>query len=139
MAESECWVLENGYSGAAVRYRKYQPEGFIWVADVTEAMHFGKQGDAIRFCQLDDVDSYVSERVFDDDDTSGLPEATLSDADTLACPWCGYEHTDLWEWNLEDEKTSDLECEQCEQPIRVTMRVSVSYECEARAASAKQK
>jgi len=45
----------------------------------------------------------------------------------IVCPYCGHVHVDSWEWNGDDERERDGECEACGKPFRWTRHVSIKY------------
>lgn len=51
---------------------------------------------------------------------------TNSDSDEIECPWCGAEHGDLFEHNLNDD-TTEVTCGKCEREFTLSCSVSVSY------------
>lgn len=40
----------------------------------------------------------------------------------VTCPWCGYEHSDSWEFS-----DGDYDCADCEKPFGVSRDESVTY------------
>ncbi len=49
--------------------------------------------------------------------------------DNIICPYCQYEFSDSWDFNLESDTESEIECgnPECEKEFAVIMDVSVSY------------
>ena len=52
---------------------------------------------------------------------------TTDDAGTIACPWCGHPHSDLWEHQLGDGDATTIECEECEEEWELSCEVTTSY------------
>lgn len=52
---------------------------------------------------------------------------THSDGDTIACPWCGYPHRNLWDHHLDDGATTTVECGECGRSFMLRCYVSVDY------------
>lgn len=47
--------------------------------------------------------------------------------DQIVCPWCGHRHSDSWEWIPPDSECTELDCEECEKPIQLTIEREVLY------------
>lgn len=52
---------------------------------------------------------------------------TSSTTDTIACPHCLEDITDLWEHALRDERSIEIECGHCERKIRLKARYVMRY------------
>lgn len=52
---------------------------------------------------------------------------TTDDGDSIKCPWCGAAHRDLFEHNLADGDTTEVECGECEREFTISCRISVTY------------
>lgn len=46
--------------------------------------------------------------------------------DDIKCPYCGYEHSDSWDFDVTD-KEEEIECHQCEKDFVVSAEYSVTY------------
>jgi DNA-directed RNA polymerase subunit RPC12/RpoP len=46
------------------------------------------------------------------------------------CPWCDHLHIDAWDLDIEDGESREIECEECDRPIRVTLHVTYDYDTE---------
>ncbi len=47
--------------------------------------------------------------------------------DEPICPFCGHVVGDAWELELDDEQSTEVECDECEREFTVTASVSVDY------------
>jgi len=47
--------------------------------------------------------------------------------DEVVCPWCGYEHADSWERNMNNGSESMDWCEECGGQMSITCHIDVSY------------
>jgi DNA-directed RNA polymerase subunit RPC12/RpoP len=56
-----------------------------------------------------------------------MPDDTFSNR-AIICPYCGYRHTDFCDYNLEDDTTTDFECQDCEKTFRLNVEVIRYYE-----------
>ena len=55
----------------------------------------------------------------------------------MVCPYCGYVHTDSWEWEGKDlEASGEYECDHCGKEFSVTRTFSVFYSTERKEVSA---
>ncbi len=50
---------------------------------------------------------------------------TMND-DNAVCPWCGYEHSDCWEWSDSEE---EWECHKCGKLFEYETEVSRTFVC----------
>ncbi len=58
------WLVENGKSGDALRYRTMSDEGIVWTANHMEALRFARRADAERFCAEDDEAERIAEHIW---------------------------------------------------------------------------
>ena len=46
----------------------------------------------------------------------------------IVCPYCGYEHSDSWEWEQDElEPSEDYECKDCGRTFIAERNVTVRY------------
>lgn len=45
----------------------------------------------------------------------------------IVCPYCGHLHTDTWEFDIDEDRREDIECESCEREFECEKHVRISY------------
>ena len=63
-------------------------------------------------------------------------EETRSWCETISCPVCGQQITDLWEYGSGPgpEFDTEIECPSCDRPLSLSRTISVTYVAHALAA-----
>ncbi len=56
-----------------------------------------------------------------------IEDEKLGDGDAVACPHCKERQCDLFELRLDDEGSSEQECDSCGKPILITCSIDVTY------------
>lgn len=51
------------------------------------------------------------------------------DNEDIICPYCEYRHKDAWEYYLEQERMTQIECcnEDCEKEFNVILEIETTY------------
>lgn len=52
-------------------------------------------------------------------------------SDSVSCPACEQRHRDLWELDLEDGQSADIECD-CGTTFRIVCSIRTTYRVEGR-------
>lgn len=60
------------------------------------------------------------------EDPSARSES-YTNGSSIACPWCGVAHGDLWEHRLNDGDDLDVECGTCEKPFLLSLEITYDY------------
>jgi transcription elongation factor Elf1 len=47
--------------------------------------------------------------------------------DAIICPWCNDQDDDSWEYNMRDGDATVINCQICDQKMRVECSVTVLY------------
>jgi len=47
--------------------------------------------------------------------------------DETICPWCGYAHSDAWEYFVDSDKDQETTCDSCGKSFVISRYESVSY------------
>lgn len=55
-----------------------------------------------------------------------FPRSTEYAPDVI-CPYCGEIQGDVWEYNLKDDVSKDIDCQECGKEFEVIASYSVSY------------
>ncbi len=55
------------------------------------------------------------------------PEPTTSTEESIACPHCGEQNTDLWDHDWAGREEIEVECGTCEEPFTLSRTQSVTY------------
>jgi hypothetical protein len=60
-------------------------------------------------------------------DPATVDAETYSDSEQIACPWCGEQNRDLWDYEWGSREVIEIACGHCDKPITIARCVSVSY------------
>lgn len=47
--------------------------------------------------------------------------------ESVVCPWCRHEHSDSWEFSLEPERETDIDCHACGRSFRAVSSCRITY------------
>ena len=57
----------------------------------------------------------------------------------IVCPYCSYSQSDIWEYEMRDDDTLEIDCGECERIFQTTLSVSYSYKSKPLEAKSEKK